>query len=96
MKNEKTYLLGMTEIPDNHVVMMVRSQVKGFTDSDGNYFEPIPMESAINNVELIDKLLIISKNYRLINKRRGLKSHLKQVISNHLGHQCDNLNIKGK
>ena len=43
MKNKKLYLLGMTEIPDNHVVMMVKNQMNGFIDDDGVSIAPVSL-----------------------------------------------------
>lgn len=71
MNSIKTHLLGFTSISDQEAAMMVNS------------FGMRP-EKALENIELIDRLLITQKTFSLLNKKRGLKARLSDVIDNYV------------
>ncbi len=50
----------------------------------------------MSELTLINRLLLIQKNYQLMSRKRNLKTQLEAVIGQHLGHTTPNLNVKDK
>lgn len=71
----KTNLLGFTNINDAEAAIMFRSIISTGLDKD----------TAMDDMELLDKLLTTQKTYSILNKKRGLKKQLSAIIENHIG-----------
>lgn len=82
----KTHLLGFSNITDVEASMIAKVSI-----NIGN-----GMEQALDDVQLIDKLLTVMHTHHLLNKKRGLKQQLSAVIGNHIGQNPSNLNSKPK
>jgi hypothetical protein len=54
-------------------------------------------EEIMSELTLINRLLVMQKNFVLLTRKRGLKTELDQIIGHHLGFKKEvNMNTKGR
>ena len=77
--------------------MMNKSEISCFVKVLAEERPDITPEEVLSELTLINRLLMMQKNYVLMSRKRGLRTELDQVIGHHLGIKKEiNLNTKGR
>lgn len=82
-------LFGFTEINDNEALIFYKNNINGYkveVDNKIEIVEPKEPIAALEEIELIDRLLIIQKNKNLLNKKRNLKRDIDRLLSDSVGY----------